>query len=211
MIRLAKPLRLGAFITEKLGVPRLGAVAGAVLDPVRRWTDLIVRRPSNLRVRAAEWTEVDSRFDDLFRRTVKGFTGVGGVRDARYLRWRYRDNPLYTTDMLLAEDDGKPAGYLLFVKEGDEVHVKDIFPMHQPAVVLALVAELTRAGYGDGWRSISMTILESNPLRPTLQSIGFRRRAETSQMFGYCPAERPWSAAVFDQSAWWLTVGDRDI
>ncbi len=211
MIRLAKPLRIGPFIAERISSPRVGAIAGGILDPIRRWTDVTVWRRGRFTVRPADVATVDERFDDLFRRSVAGFSGVVGVRDSRYLRWRYADNPLYRTEMLVAEDKDQLAGYLLFVREGDEVHVKDIFPMHEPEVVQALVAALTQAGYRAGWRSISMTMLETNPLRPVLQALGFRQRGETSQMFGYCPEDRPWSAAVYDKDAWWLTVGDRDV
>jgi hypothetical protein len=211
MVRLAKPLRIGTFVAERISSPRLGAIAGGFLDPVRRWTDLTVRHNGNLTVRPAEAGMIDQRFDDLFRRSVEGFKGIVGVRDSRYLRWRYADNPLYRTDMFIAEDRQQLAGYLLYVRRDNEVHVKDIFPMHQPAIAQALVAGLTREGYRAGWRSISMTMLETNPLRPMLQALGFRQRGETSQMFGYCPDDRPWSAAVYDKDAWWLTVGDRDV
>jgi hypothetical protein len=147
----------------------------------------------------------------LFWDAVQDGYPVIGVRDAQYLRWRYADNPMSRTHMLVAEESGRLAGYVLYVQVGNEAHLKDIFPMHRREVVAALVSQLTRIGYRAGWRSLSLTLLETNPLRPLLAALGFRQREETTQMFGYCPDDRPWATAVYDCHSWRLTVGDRDV
>ncbi len=210
MIRVAKPLCVRAIIAERTSSARLGAAAGAVIDPVRSWWDS--GRHTGLRVRIMDPMDVDNSFDELFRRSTEhdGRLTVG-VRDRDYLRWRYGTNPLYRTRMLAADDGDRLEGYLAYVIEGDEVHVKDVYPMDNERAARALLQRLGEIGYTERRRSISMSLLESNPLLPLLRSLGYRQREERSPMFGYCPAQQPWAAAVYDPRAWRVTVGDRDV
>jgi hypothetical protein len=211
MVRLARPLRVGPYVGETLASPRAGRLAGRVLDPLRRFADPVNWGRGRHRYWRLESAVFDQRFDELFRKSTEGFRGVIGVRDSRYLNWRYSANPVYQTQMLAAERDDKLAAYALFVEEDGTAAIKDIFPMHCPDLVRDVLGELIRLGYQRGWRSIGMTLLESNPVLAVLAGLGFRPRAETSLMYAYCPADRPWAEAVLDQGQWLLTVGDRDV
>lgn len=211
MVRLAKPLRLGACIANAIGVPRLESAAGALLDPVRRLTDPLrwMRGPQG--VRHEPNPVFDDRFDDLFLRTARNFHGVIGVRDSEYLAWRYSANPLEQTQSLLAEQEGRLEGYLLFAEQEDGACIRDLLPMTSADAARRLLHALVRRGYERGWRSVSMTLLQSNPIVHIATELGFRPRNETSMMYAYCPADRPWSAAVHDASQWLITAGDRDV
>lgn len=211
MIRLAKPISLRPFLEEWTSSPRLARLAAQVGDPCRSWLERLTLPPAGLVLRDQTLSAIGPQYDELFWRAATEHPGIIGIRDATYLRWRYAANPLYQTHLLAAEDAGRLAGYALYVVEGDEVHIKDLFPMQQPSVVGALLHELSLRGYQHGWRSLSITLLESNPLCQVLTRVGFRLRAERSTMFGYCPSQHPWSPLVYDQHAWWLSVGDRDV
>lgn len=210
MVRVRKILGLGPYAAERLRSRALGRVVSTLIDPVLRWRD---RAPEQHNVEAACVGEqlFDGRYDELFWREAEAGPRVVGVRDARYLNWRYAENPLYRTLRIEAAQQGRLAGYLLYVMDGDSVQIKDVFPMHHPEVVGALAAALLRQGYSEGWRSIGFVALESNPLLPALQGVGFRRQRETSEMFTYCRGDRAWAGAIGDKGGWWLTVGDRDV
>uniref|UniRef100_A0A7C4QPF6 GNAT family N-acetyltransferase n=1 Tax=Schlesneria paludicola TaxID=360056 RepID=A0A7C4QPF6_9PLAN len=211
MIRLAKPLSLRPFVAEWTSSPSVARLAGALCDPWRAWVDSAAHKDSAFTVRPLQLAELDERFDRLFWDAAPAHDGILGVRDAAYLKWRYADNPLYKTHMLVAEEGRRVAGFVAYVLDGCEAHLKDVFPMNRPDVARTLLGALARLGYQQCWRSLSMILLESNPLRNVCELSGFKLRAEKSQMFGYCSPAQPWSHLVYDQHAWWLTVGDRDV
>jgi hypothetical protein len=211
MIRLARPLRVGPLVAERVSSRAVGLAAGAILDPAIRWTDSAswsTRKYEFLHLPTAAF---DSRFDDLFTREGRQPDAVIGVRDSTYLNWRYAANPCYRSEVLLALRRGELAGFAVFVREGESMSIKDIFPTRHPGIVGGLLQELRRFGYRSGLQSVSMTLLESNPIVGVLRCQGFRQRAETSQMFAYSPPDRPWAAAVVSPDQWRLTVGDRDL
>jgi GNAT superfamily N-acetyltransferase len=211
MVRVARPLRFGPYAAEFLSSRRIGAIVGRVIDPVLRRMGAVEPTPTDFRVAHVLQPTFDERFDGLFWREVVSGPSVVGVRDARYLNWRYAQNPLHPTRLITVETEECLAGYLLYTEGEDAAHINDIFPMHRTEIVRVLLAEVLRSGDQAGWKSVGMTLLESNPLLAVLKGLGFRRRQETSQMFAYCPDDRPWAGAVYDKQGWWLTVGDRDV
>jgi hypothetical protein len=54
----------------------------------------------------------DERFDKLWRDAQVGY-GIIGVRDRRYLTWRYVNHPFHTYHVFAAEQQGQLVGYLV--------------------------------------------------------------------------------------------------
>lgn len=211
MIRLARPLRVGALIAGRVSSPAFGRTAGAILDPMIRWTDRASWSGRRFEYHHLSTASFDSRFDDLFTREGQADTVVG-VRDSTYLNWRYAANPCYKSEVVLAlNKQGQLEGFAVFVRDGDSLTVKDLFPSHSLNPASGLLHELRRIGYRAGLQSITVTLLETNPLVPVLRSQGFVQRAETSQMYTYCSPSRAWASAVANPEQWRLTAGDRDI
>ncbi|MEX0827501.1 MAG: hypothetical protein WD005_00965, partial [Haliea sp.] len=152
----------------------------------------------------------DERFDRLFEASAPT-SGIVGVRDARYLNWRYRDNPLYESHVLMSEQGGRLQGYLVFTESGGMLNVKDVFPPGNSSSVRDLIAEAIRLGYRRRVASISFTALEGNPVLPLFEEFGFRLRQDGSQMFAYAPAASPIREMITRAESWYLTVGDRDV
>jgi hypothetical protein len=162
------------------------------------------------RVRLVSPARFDDRFDRLFEDSVPGHAIVG-VRDARYLTWRYADNPLHDTHALLAEADGRLQGFLLFMVEDGVAQVKDLFPPTRPAELGDLVAALVRHGRRTGLTGLSIGALEGSSLVGVLSRLGFRLRSETSPMFAYAPPDKPWTRLLTEKDNWFMTNGDRDV
>jgi hypothetical protein len=134
-----------------------------------------------------------------------------GVRDARYLRWRYAENPLEVPQVIVAEDGGQLCGYLVMCIDQNQGTIKDLFPMDRPDVARDLLALAVQQGRKQGLNSLSFTLLKSNPLISSLTQFGFRQRSGLSQMFGYAPESSELRTKILDADGWWLTVGDRDV
>ncbi len=210
MFRYAKPLRIGPYLQTKVSSRFLAGILGAVGDRLVRLGARETWHRSTCEVGPRAGDRFDERYDRLFEQAA-GCARVVGVRDARYLNWRYAENPLYETRVLEARDGGRLRAYLLYVVNDDTASIKDVFPPGDGAAVRDLIAGVIREGRRLGLRSASVTTLEGNPLDRHFAEFGFRLRPESSQMFAYAPPERPWREVVTDRQAWFLTVGDRDV
>ena len=209
MVRYAIPLKTAPYLRRKLPA-WLAQPAGTLLDPV---VHLCSRYRWHRRRHEIRWVS-PARFGDHYDRLFEEnatCARVVGVRDARYLNWRYAANPLYKTHAVEAWDDGRLRGYLLFIIQDRTAQIKDVFPPQDQAVVGDLVAAAIRQARKRGLQSASFTALDGNPLLAQLQRLGFRRRPDGSMMYAYAPEGSPLREVILEQRNWFLTVGDRDV
>ena len=210
MVRYAKPLLTAEHWKGRLKGSWLPAAVGKLTDAALRLRSPEWRHRSTFATRLVESPVFDDRFDRLFERA--GTTRrVVGVRDSRYLDWRYARNPIYRTHAILAEDGEQLAGYLLFTRDEATVHVKDVLVDDDGAAARDLIAELIGLSRKTRTASISAAVLEGHPLEETLADFDFARRPDCSQMFGYAPAESLLREVVLDRKSWMLSAGDRDV
>ena len=210
MVRYAKPLRSEPYFRGRFGGRWLPAVAGKLTDPVLRLCSPERRHRPACSMRVVESPSFDDRFDRLFEEADPGCR-IMGVRDSRYLNWRYARNPLYRTHTVLAEANGRLAGYALFTLDDTAAHLKDVFTAAEGPIGRDLVARLIDHARQLRLASISAVVLEGHPINETLSSFGFARREDESQMFGYAPPESRLSGFLLNHESWLLTVGDRDV
>lgn len=108
---LAFPLRSGAILGRVLGW-RSGVVAGAADLGLRGLLGLgawMARPPRGLDV--VEQRPTDAELDALGR-TCAAPEDLAGRRDARFHDWRFRDGPIFRTDVLYCRQDGTLVGYV---------------------------------------------------------------------------------------------------
>lgn len=210
MVRYARPLRTAAYLERGLRHRGLSRLAGAVIDPVLRITGRGAFHRPSCRMQVVDRCRFDQRFDELFARH-RSATVILGVRDARYLNWRYADNPLYETSAILAEEGDQLRGYLLFTEKNGHMMVKDVFPPSSPAVLDDLICRVVQEGYRRLVGTVSVTALEGNPALPAFEKFGFSQRPDGSRMFAYAPAASRLAEFIAHAPSWYLTVGDRDI
>jgi len=209
MVRYARVIRSEPYLRRRFGGRALPAVAGKAADGILRLRDAGRRRRPVFSTRVVESPRFDERFDRLFDE-VRSSRRVVGIRDARYLDWRWARNPLHPTHAVLAEDNGRLAGYALFTTDKSVVHVKDVFAASDEARA-DLAAELVRHARQLRADSVSAVVLQGHPAGETLQQFGFARREDTSQMFGYAAEGSSLSNVVLAQNSWLFSVGDRDV
>lgn len=210
MVRYAKPLHSEPYFRRRLGGRRLAAVAAKVADPILRLRSPERRHRFACSTRVVESPSFDDRFDRLFEE-ANTLRRIVGVRDARYLDWRYGRNPLYQTHAVLAEEGGRLLGYALFTLKDETAHLKDVFATADGPVERDLVARLIDHARKLRLVSVSAAVLDGHPITDTLKSFGLACREDNSQMFGYVPAGSPLGEFVFKRESWLLSVGDRDV
>ncbi|QGJ69194.1 Hypothetical protein PBC10988_8620 [Planctomycetales bacterium 10988] len=208
MVRYAIPLKSSFYIENRFGSRIAGRCLGPVVDQALRWTSPATYHRAHSKLTWEEAPTFDARFDRLFA-DAQLARPVIGVRDAAYLQWRYAENPLYPTHAVLAESEGKLRGFALIQPEGNVWHLKDVFCETVGTWDKDLLAAVLQQARRCGIASVSATFLDGFPLESTFTAFGFQRRSTVSQMMGY-KAESD-SGPELDSSAWWLSVGDRDV
>lgn len=209
MVRLARPLAIAGILGERIGGPTAGRIASFTLDPVlqRLTSDFWKPTPNVERLANAQF---DQRFDELFERERQCRPFVG-VRDSRYLNWRWRDHPVLRPVVYAAVDSQGISGYIVLADKDGLLDIRDIFPARSVETVDRLLTAALQHGWREGNRSISMTLLDGNPLLPILEQRGFQRRPETSESYVFAPEGSRFFAQIGDPQAWFMTSGDRDL
>jgi len=210
MVRMAKKLRSREFFADRFASSAVTNLASEVVDRLLPYTNREWRHTTSCSTRFERQPRFDDRFDKLFADAAK-VRRVVGVRDARYLNWRYAENPLHQHHAIFAEDVGRLRGYCIFRVNDGVCHLVDLFPVTRRAVTRDLLWRLIRHARQTGLSSISTVALEGHPAEPILREFGFRQRPDTSSMFCYATPTNKLRGMVQSSDSWFLSVGDRDV
>ncbi len=125
LVRHARVLRHAGYAQRRL--PRLLAVpVGAILDcldAMKAWW----RRRGDARLRWHWRDSSDERFDALWTRSPHQ-RAVASIRDSRFTRWRFDDNPLARTRFLIVEDaHGQLRAWFACQADVGLLHVRDFW------------------------------------------------------------------------------------
>jgi len=205
LVRRARVLRSAGNLANFL--PRwISIVVGGLADRVRLAL-VRFRRLSYAGIESSWLDGIDDRFDDLWERVnVDGI--LTGVRDRRFLKWRFEDCPFQTYRYFGVFESGKPAllAYAVCEATGTTLQVHDFLvasasPVARDCLWLDLITEATRLGY----TSLSVVFMGSDVERSALARAGFIVRDER-------PVFAAWAAPAVQQgfADWYLTAADED-
>ncbi|HZL98614.1 MAG TPA: GNAT family N-acetyltransferase [Planctomycetota bacterium] len=199
-----------------LRLPRVGraaALAAPLLDAVTGWRD---RRRLRLPDGAGELRRIE-HFDESVERLFQAAAprvGLVGVRDARWLNWRYVDTPtrrqecwgLFRTDRL--------AGYVVGEMAEGQAWLVDHLAADGEAR-LALLAAFTALARRRGVEEASALLFPHDAAVPLLAELGWRgplQRKPFRDIFPFIVRACRTDAAVedFTMARWHLSDGDRD-
>lgn len=199
MIRLARPLRLAT------GSPALDALSAVALRPTG--VDWLFGLGSG--VRPIEVDTAPEAFDRLDG-AVSQRLGTALVRDSRYLSWRFGKNPVQLHEFLGVWHSGRLVGWVVVAITSAVAIVKDWLAEDPRAWRLlfgGMLAHLRQRHV----RSVTVTVLESHPDLRRLRLFGFVPRPGVSTVVTYAPEGSSAYASVTSRSAWYMTLGDRDV
>lgn len=207
MVRYAKPLRTAPYLERRMPswLARLG---GAMADPWATYTRKERRHRSESEIKVRDDLRFDDRYDRLFA-DVSPKRPLLGVRDSRYLKWRYETNPLKEYGVAEATQNEHLSGYMTFHSEDKTLQICDVFARDPGTAMDLLIAVIRWAR--SAFHTVSFTLLENSTEISLLEELGFRRREDKSNMFGYAPAESKLAELIRSSSNWRITVGDRDV
>lgn len=207
--RLVLPLRAEHQVQRRLGnsrwvtsVSRLGNMA------------LLLRQLSTRRraVSCVSWNAepmFDQRYDELFARAVNQHEIVG-MRGSAYLQWRFSENPHYRSSIVNASSGDRLMGYLVQSREGDTVHIRDLFVDASPAITRDLITAVVREAVRTGASSVTMSSMHSAPQYDCLAQLGFLTRDASDSVFVHARSGTVANRAQ-ERHGWHLVLGDRDV
>lgn len=209
MIQVARPLQLAQKLANRPGGSLLKFIARWGIDPILRG---VMRLPTqHLRsVQRLSAPVFDERFDTLFAAHAHSVP-VMGVRDSRYLNWRWSprsgDNPQVLVDL----EGGQLQGFAVYTKDHEEVVIRDLFPGHDSRVMNRLITAVVREGAIDGSTVLRTHFLEGNPLIALMRNRYFFRRMEPTTAYVYVPPMSQLYDDVTNYQAWFMSLADRDV
>jgi hypothetical protein len=209
---LARPLRPEAILARRLRLPALARLAplGAAWNALWR---LRLRRDPAVRVRLVE--RAGPEFDQLWERCGAD-AAASVVRDSAWVNWRYLDAPAFGYRVLLAERDGRPAGYAAYRVEahaaGVAGFIAELFAAQadRPAR-RTLIAETLAALRAAGADNAVTLAVPGSPLERDLRGAGFlySRGAFGVQIVPLDPGLP--LGVLRDPRSWNMAGGDFDV
>lgn len=204
-VRMVRPLRIAHRLKQRAGAG-LGAI-GRLADVALGWTARSARSTPGLTV-AVHAGRCGEEFSDLARQTGSAH-GICGERSARYLDWRYLDNPVQMHELLTARRGSTLVGYAALAREGAGVTLVDVFTVPDEQVLSALLRHAVARAWTQGATDLRTALVASPASVARFSRLGFRPRGE-SPVVVYAPAGTELHAAFLHHPTWFLTHGDRD-
>ncbi len=134
---------------------------------------------------------------------------VRGVRNARYLNWRYLRNPLRQYRLITARRGPELLGYAVVEVDGPYSLIADLRTIDPENTIPGLLAYTERLLREMGARNISTHVLENCCLVPYLRRAGFYPR-ESAPVVAFGRDETLSLPGIHDPGNWFLVAGDRE-
>jgi hypothetical protein len=216
IIPLAKPLDAGYLARRFTGSTMLASAATMLAAAARPLARLLARPATIVGVRVAEIDSPGAEFDELWTR-VSGSHPVIGVRDRRFLNWRFVERPDASYRFLAALRDSKTIGYLIFrIAEVDGArwgYIVDFLVDDLSVGVFHLLLDHAEVCLRQAGAKVIVCAAVSSPYRRAMMRRGFlpsraRRAAYLSTDLNSADAE----LQVFaDLTRWFVTMADGDL
>lgn len=205
--RYAKPLHSRVWLRRK-GIPDvLASVVGGLIDRLARLRQRLHGLHDAGVGKLVPVSGFDARFDALWAR-VRQSTGPMGVRDSAFLRWRFDNNFVGKTHIMVLEtQEGRIDGYVVYVVgQAGLVSVLDFLASDNSRVLPVMLRQFLLAMQKQGINGISLEFSGPAAVDHCLRQLGFSVR-ETHPVYlllGQAALSTDESASVY------LTTGDRD-
>jgi hypothetical protein len=206
LVRLARPLRLGSKLRQRLGVSPLSRGVGAAVDLALACAARPRRLSRSLSIAPHEgaYHEEFSALAGL----VNAHYGLCSERSAGYLNWRYHDNPIQPHEALCVRRGGVLLAYVVLAyEEGDTATVVDLFGIPDVSLLRALLRAAAARAWYRGAATVSISLLESHPWIRLVRQLGFHLRDAAPV---YLRSTGGSDTSLVADIPWFLTLGDRD-
>ncbi|OLD57053.1 MAG: hypothetical protein AUI54_04135 [Acidobacteria bacterium 13_1_40CM_2_56_5] len=152
--------------------------------------------------------ECGEEFDAIDSSNTTGHS-VRGLRNAKYLNWRYLRNPLREYRLITARRGSRLMGYAVVEVDGPYSMIADVRTIDPENTIPGLLACAEGCLRQMGVGHINAHLLEHCSLGPYLRRAGFYPR-ERVPVVAYTKDETRSLSGIHDSKTWFLLAGDRE-
>lgn len=203
------PVSITQLLRERLGRKPLTTMVGGVGDLLLQGRRVLQGGADGVQIERL-YDVCGAEFDRLDARLAPP-AGVVGVRDAAYLNWRYRRNPVWRHEIICARRGDELAGYVVLRPTAPSVLSVLDLAGEDEQVSRALVTAASDWAQARHSAALHAEVLAEGPAAQLLQRLGFVRREAQPGPIVCRPADSPHHALLDDAAQWWLLGGDRDV
>lgn len=213
--RMVKYLQTQQLLSPILGRNFVSEKAGKFVDVMAPLLTERHVRDCSAQVTITTVRRFDNRFDVLWNRASQAFSVIG-VRDSKYLNWRYADNPKKRYILLSAERGEEVLGFaILEIKHLSngltEGYLAELFAGRDTRTVKHLIVEMADYCRKHGVARIVAWASEGCDYARALQSMGFIPRKDVAYFVVHVLSDLPYREVLLDNKNWFVTLGDRDV
>ncbi|MDZ7359618.1 MAG: hypothetical protein ONB46_02670 [candidate division KSB1 bacterium] len=206
-------LRADRIVNNMIGENFLASLLAHASNPLLRawsWPENFSQR-HGVAVHVQEQNHFGDEFDALFERVAPNYRVIA-VRDAKFLSWRFLQNPLHREFRIFRLEAGTSLrGYAIVDFQGDGARILDFLVENHNNDWGILLGGVIRRLRPNGICSVSVRANEHNPMLQRLRSFGPTALDATNSSFAiHAPAEGP-DQVVRDARNWFMTQADRDV
>jgi hypothetical protein len=181
------------------------------LNPILRVFFGSKKNPVNENLKIKEITRFDDRINDFWEDVSRNFSIIV-VRKKEHLNWQYFQRPNSNFKVLLAEEDEKILGYIVFTSEDKKGFVADLLAYpHRPDVAQSLITIATKQLREENVHRIFCQMLKlNNPYYRILRANSFLQMSSSKYPFGvtvYSPS-KVLREFLRSPRNWYLTAND---
>ncbi len=208
---LVYPIRFRGIAGRYFRIPGLGFLLGGMA----RIVHLLLFRQKGRNwqgegIRMDHVHEIDEAFDQFLEK-ASSLTPVMGVRDRKFMTWRYFNHPTRSYALYRALRAGEMVGYIVLRKvdllQFNSAVIVDLLALDEEALE-ALVARGIEWSDGERVDLLAFMVPRSHPSCERLKSIGFLQSPK-SFLFMIYPHGR--KNDLLQRGKWYVTWGDTDV
>lgn len=203
---LAYVVRSGAYLGRKLPqwASHAGTIAGGVIDLAR---GALLRIRSMVSGLDCNWcAEPPAGVDELWSEAVADLDAGIGVRDRRYLEWRFR-GPEWRFAAVTSKGRSRLHAYMACRRIGDELHIGDLLLSGSGLERQHALRAFLVTARKEPVRVVRVDLLAPVATMNAMQATGFSVRGERPMFLVRNPAGSAGSLV----SSWWFTKADEDV
>jgi hypothetical protein len=198
MHRYARLLKIDRQVEKRLR--RRAPVIAQLGNALLRLRDL--RRKASGPV---EITRHTGRFDGEFTsldEKIGGGYAIRSRRRAEDLNWRYRDDPLLDYSVFIARRRGELVAFLIYILEGRDVRLIDLFGFPDAGIALNLLEAMTDSLSTSPAETLHCLVGDNVWFSPILKKAHFRQRDDAIQVVAYARSDNGLENLLDDSNRW---------
>jgi len=206
-------LRTDRFVNNVMGKNFLASLLAHTANPLlQAWSwPKNFSQSNGVAVRVQVQNHFGDEFDALFERVATNYLVIA-ERNAKFLSWRFLQNPLHREFRIFRLEAGNCLrGYAIVDFKGDGARILDFLVENHNKDWGMLLGGVIRRLRPNGICSVSVRANDHNPILPRLRSFGPTALDPVNSGIAiHAPAEGP-DRVVLDAGNWFMTQADRDV